>query len=256
MFDYFTRTYNIYLKHWDLPLIESTRGGLFPMELAHLVSMQKYMHKLSPDQVRISSLTRTFAHAFQTSAMIKFAVTRPPQRLQSIAQGVKMLDWSNDRYLKHFGITVDPNLTVTKAKLLQNPEIMFAANQKLNPSTSGRWDLRGKKFLTPNTSPLKTWGVCVVGGCCQLPNVQNFFKLFVSTYIGHGGRVERKEPFIHMMAAGDKDLGQAVADVRQKVGNLGMSYIFVGRWSWLIFHRSLRTTNHLLRSGHEGQLSV
>ena len=44
--------------------------------------------------------------------MIKFAVTRPKDRLESINHGVGMLNWSQDPYLQHFGIKIDPNLTL------------------------------------------------------------------------------------------------------------------------------------------------
>ena len=64
---------------------------------------------------------------------------------------------------------------------------------KLNPGTSGRWDLHGKKFLFCYPEPLKSWGVVIAGGYA----VCNFLNLFIQTYIGHGGRVESKNPVIH-----------------------------------------------------------
>lgn len=44
--------------------------------------------------------------------MIKFAVTRPKQRIESIQHGVGMLQWHEDPYLGYFGMKVDPNMTV------------------------------------------------------------------------------------------------------------------------------------------------
>jgi eukaryotic translation initiation factor 2C len=44
--------------------------------------------------------------------MIKFAVTRPKQRIESIQHGVGMLKWAQDPYLGYFGMKVDPNMTV------------------------------------------------------------------------------------------------------------------------------------------------
>ncbi len=43
--------------------------------------------------------------------MIKFAVTRPKQRIESIQHGIGMLKWDQDPYLTHFGIKIDKNLT-------------------------------------------------------------------------------------------------------------------------------------------------
>jgi hypothetical protein len=44
--------------------------------------------------------------------MIKFAVSRPKERLKSIAHGIGMLKWHEDPYLSHYGVRIDPNLTV------------------------------------------------------------------------------------------------------------------------------------------------
>ena len=42
------------------------------------------------------------------------------------------------------------------------PTIQFDGS-KATPGTLGRWDLKGpKKFLLPNTTPLESWGVCVL----------------------------------------------------------------------------------------------
>lgn len=44
--------------------------------------------------------------------MIKFAVTRPKQRIESINHGVGMLKWTEDPYMKHFGMSIDPQMTL------------------------------------------------------------------------------------------------------------------------------------------------
>jgi len=70
--------------------------------------------------------------------------------------------WHEDRYLGHFGIKIDPNMTMTNTGILQKPEIQFD-KAKLNPGTSGRWDLRGKKFLFGNPEPQYCSNVCIKG---------------------------------------------------------------------------------------------
>ncbi|KAG9232999.1 Piwi domain-containing protein [Amylocarpus encephaloides] len=213
VYDYFKRKYGVDLKHWQLPLINTERDGVFPMEACRLEPYQKFQYKLSPDQ---------------TASMIKFAVTRPPQRLQGIDQGIKMLNWPQDPYLKHFGIKIDPNMTVTNARVLQNPEVQYK-NTKINPGTSGKWDLRGKKLWLPNPEPLKSWGFLVINSCIDESSLQNFISVFVQTYIGHGGNVTNKRPTIHSAARGE-DVAQAALAARQKAGNQAQaipSIIFV-----------------------------
>ena len=51
VFNYFKEQYNITLEYWYLPLIVTTRDGMFPMEVCELLPNQKYQYKLSPDQV-------------------------------------------------------------------------------------------------------------------------------------------------------------------------------------------------------------
>lgn len=51
VFDYFQRTYNMRIEHWQLPLVNTERGGMFPMECCTVQAHQRYMFKMSPDQV-------------------------------------------------------------------------------------------------------------------------------------------------------------------------------------------------------------
>ncbi|RKF63291.1 Protein argonaute [Erysiphe neolycopersici] len=204
VYDYFKKTYNINIQFWDFPLVITTRDGMFPMELCIIAPGQRYNFKLSPDQ---------------TSEMIKFAVTRPKERIDSIQHGINMLRWDQDQYLKHFGIKIDPNLTQTQARLLPAPEVSFFGGAKISPGTAGRWDLRGKKFYLPNPEPLKSWGVCILGGCCPEPTARNFINRLVQIYSDHGGRIENRNPPIYVQSRAEP-LPEAVANARNIVGNL------------------------------------
>ncbi|CAG8972388.1 hypothetical protein HYALB_00007141 [Hymenoscyphus albidus] len=202
VYDYFKEKYGFICNQPHLPLIETTRDGFIPMEACLLLGFQKYQYKLDPTQ---------------TAAMIKFAVTRPKQRLDSIMSGVNMLNWGTDRYHKAFGLEIDRNFTVTNAKLLQNPEIQFKGS-KHNPGTSGRWDLRGKKLWIPNQQPLKSWGCLVLDGCMDEASCKNFMNVFMQTYIGHGGIVANKNPSIVVSPRG-ADVYASAIRFRNTVGN-------------------------------------
>jgi eukaryotic translation initiation factor 2C len=149
--------------------------------------------------------------------MIKFAVTRPKERLVSIKNGINMLKWHQDPFLKHYGVQIDPNMTQTKALVLPPPEVQYD-KAKATPGYSGRWDLRGKKFLFPNTEPLKSWGVVVVGACLQESDVRNFMNLFIQIYTGHGGKIENKNPTIYI-GQRNQDLGELVVAARKATGD-------------------------------------
>ncbi|KAI1075981.1 Piwi-domain-containing protein [Whalleya microplaca] len=175
-----------YLDYWGirlnwplLPMLETTKGYYFPMELCYVEDLHRYKHKLGPAQ---------------TSAMIKEAVGRPAKRKADIMDGVKdVLNWPGDPNLKEFGISVSQNMVISNARLLQNPEVGFR-NQKINPGVSGRWDLIGKKFYSPNEKPLRSWAFVNVGGGCSDADVESFAYQFVKSYRAHGAIIERNQP--------------------------------------------------------------
>lgn len=196
--DYFFKQYGIRLMHWEWPLIETTRDGVFPMEVVIMKPWQKYNYKLDAEQ---------------TSAMIKFAVTRPPVRQNAIMQNVKSLRWVDDPYLKEFGVKINPQMQPTPARVLQNPVVQFG-RKTTDPKTAGRWDLRDQVFAEPNPRPLKSWSIVVVDRCVDAATASRFGAAFADVYRKHGGKVETMQPqvFPLMMQASD-----ATADDLQKL---------------------------------------
>ncbi|TKA22357.1 hypothetical protein B0A50_08176 [Salinomyces thailandicus] len=199
LYQYFQHQHGIALNYPGLPLVQTTkklRDGskvILPMELLQADSQQRYPFKLDERQ---------------TSNMIKFAVTPPKERFEAIQNGLKMLNWPQDPVLRHFGIKVSINRTTVDSRVIAAPIVQFGQGDA-KPGTSGRWDLKGKKFLTPNPLPLKSWGVCVVpgrrGGKPDKSVVTGFIKEFIKGYINHGGKVENKDPSF-TLASGD-DIG-------------------------------------------------
>lgn len=175
---YFMEKYGIRLVHWELPVIESTRAGFFPIECVVLKRFQRYNYKLEPDQ---------------TARMIKFAVTRPSQRSQAIMESVRALKWVEDPYLKEFGIKIKPQMETVGARIITNPKVQFA-KKVTDPGTRGRWDLRGQVFTGRNTRSLKAWAVVVVNGCVDQPTTKRFATTFITSYKGLGGMIEKSEP--------------------------------------------------------------
>lgn len=52
--DFFRKKYKLFLKYPKMPLIETSRSGVYPIEVCHLLPFQRYNFKLDPDQVRVS----------------------------------------------------------------------------------------------------------------------------------------------------------------------------------------------------------
>jgi eukaryotic translation initiation factor 2C len=115
IYDHWVQKYGR-LGYPDLPLIETERAGIFPMEVCKLIKFQRYAYKLDPDQ---------------TSAMIKIAVSRPKQRKLEINHGVSQLKWDQDPYFRAYGVKIQNTMVISKARLLQNPEVHFGSGAKL-----------------------------------------------------------------------------------------------------------------------------
>jgi eukaryotic translation initiation factor 2C len=204
IYDYFRQTYNVTLQFPMLPLVEMTKKGvLYPMEFLHLVENQRYAKKL--DEI-------------QTANMIKFAVAPPKDREKAINEGKGWLNWAGDPIASSFGLKIDPNMTKTNARLLPAPGVRFG-NKVEQPGTKGRWDLRGKKFLTTNPNELVAWGIGVFKNGRINPDkgaIDNFVAGFSRAYRDHGGRVSNQPPNIMILP---NDPGQAVELLHQSTGN-------------------------------------
>ncbi|KAI9847274.1 MAG: hypothetical protein M1837_002860 [Sclerophora amabilis] len=230
MFDYFWKRYNIRLEWPDLPVVQTTKKGVvLPMEVMTVQENQRYPFKLNAEQ---------------TSKMIKFAVTKPQKRLEDIEFGRRLLDWEGDQFLKGYGMGIAPQMLETKARVLSPPVIQFAGSTA-TPGTSGRWDLKGKKFLGGNTKPLRSWGVCIFKTSSKIhktvpkPVVENFIREFIKVYQGHGGVVQTKDPPI---IEGPVDAAEGVNDLFQHVGNK-----YQERPQIMLFVLPDRTSFHYLR---------
>lgn len=207
VYDYFAKEFNLRLQFPDLPLCKMTRGKntLLPMEVLKIEQNQRYNFKMDEKQ---------------TSNMIKFAVDYPPKRWEAIQHGLKMLNHPGDPVLKTFGLKVNTNMTIVDGRLIPAPKVQFGMGEA-KPGTSGRWDLKRKKFLTTNTQPLKSWAWCVIpgrrGGKPDRSDVEKFIVEFCKVYQNHGGKIENKQPAF-AMAAGD-DVGSWVTSTWNSAGN-------------------------------------
>ena len=181
--DYFLKHYNHRVSKTFLPVVEAQNGALYPMDCCYIPKGQRYPFKLNESQ---------------TSEMIKFAATAPPQRRKGLEFGLTALNWANDPMLKHYKMRINRNFTVTKAKLLPPPSVEFWGKKLENPGTNGRWRIDKKQFIEPNKKTLKNWGVVILNkiGRDKIDKigVMTFLKTFIQEYKGYGGRVENSAP--------------------------------------------------------------
>jgi eukaryotic translation initiation factor 2C len=207
---FFKTTHNIRLQYPLWPVVQMTKKAILPLELLKIKENQRYTFKLDETQ---------------TSQMIKKAVTPPRERWNAISNGVTMLNWNADPFLRNYGMSIEDKPVVTKARLLTNPKLQFGgtgAASQADPRTSGRWDLKGKKFASiPPANVFTTWGVCVVPANFQVdkPAIERFVKAFTQTYTTHGASLPpaMQNPAIYYPT--NKDPGSFAQEAFTAAGN-------------------------------------
>jgi eukaryotic translation initiation factor 2C len=132
---YFKKRYNVTCMA-GVPVVRMTKKirkepVYMPMDVLKIDANQRYNTKLSD---------------VQTSNMIKFAVTLPKERWAAVQQGVRLLNWANDPYLRHYGLQVSANPAKVQARVLPSPTVHFGAGSKeatIKPQDmiQGRWRL-------------------------------------------------------------------------------------------------------------------
>lgn len=189
--EYFKKAHNILLRYPAWPVVQMTKkNSILPLELLKIKENTRYTFKLND---------------IQTAAMIKRAVTYPRERWASISNGVNMLNWGQDLFLHNYGMQIQNKPIETKARLLPNPKLQFGgtgAGAQADPRTTGRWDLKSKKFASvPPANVFTTWGVCVVPSRtpANKPVVEQFVRAFIQAYAGHGAALPpaMQNPAIH-----------------------------------------------------------
>ncbi|KAF2031818.1 Piwi-domain-containing protein [Setomelanomma holmii] len=202
---YFKKTYGINCMP-GIPVVRMTKKirkepVYMPLDVLKIDANQRYNTKLSDTQ---------------TSNMIKFAVTLPKERWAAVQHGVGLLNWKADPYLKHYGLTVNPNAAKVKARVLPSPAVHFGAGSK-------EAQLKPQDMIAGDR-PIKAWGVCCIQGRGAPPPqaVEGFIQKFVQIYESHGGLVAAhpqhgKKPW---MGAGNlADGGEMVAKAWNQTGN-------------------------------------
>ncbi|OLN96063.1 Protein argonaute [Colletotrichum chlorophyti] len=198
--EYFQKTYGYKVMAGNWPLVETAKSGFFPMEVCVVKSMQRYPFKLDPDE---------------TSMMIKAAVTRPNQRKADILDAKNQLAWKDDPYLRQYGVVFEDQMAKTQGSVLEPPKIQYA-NNLTSPMFSGRWDLRGKKFLVGNRQPLRSWGILILENATKKEEAAAFAQMFKQTYTGHGGKVEKDAIVIDTERA-NNNVAEAIASAYARI---------------------------------------
>ncbi|CCA66578.1 related to argonaute-like protein-Laccaria bicolor [Serendipita indica DSM 11827] len=145
--DYFRITYRRELRYPDLLCVEVGSGALLPLEVCEVLPGQIMRKQVPPDK---------------TSSVLEFATKKPEARLESIVNGLKVLEYDQSEYLRSFGLTVDTNGPVKiKGRILPAPTMLYgqgSRQQNVNPR-NGEWNMIDKKLYRP--ASINRWIVII-----------------------------------------------------------------------------------------------
>ncbi|KAJ3089546.1 eukaryotic translation initiation factor 2C, 2 [Quaeritorhiza haematococci] len=144
--DYFTSHYRA-LQKPNLPLLvvgDPSKGQFMPMEVCQVVPGQRHTRKLNERQ---------------TADMIRFTCQPPSSRASKIGQGITLLDYGDNKYMKEFDLEVGTDLCLIPARQLKAPRLYFGreGQTKMEDPRDGTWTYRDRKLA--QAVPLSNWAV-------------------------------------------------------------------------------------------------
>ncbi|GJJ69239.1 eukaryotic translation initiation factor 2C [Entomortierella parvispora] len=202
---YFKTVYNVALTFPGLPCVIVGRTAMLPLEVCEVVQGQRYHKKLDEKQ---------------TADMIKFTCQPPAVRANNIRDGLRILNYDRNDFLKDFGLKVSSEMATIQARILPVPTINYnpaSRDPNIRPQF-GAWNLIGKKVL--RGAKLSSWGVIVFGTEQYVPKAQitAFVRELVVTCNDTGMNIVNKTPPI-MYCNPHGDIEAALKDIWTRAGN-------------------------------------
>ncbi|CAG8457935.1 8826_t:CDS:2 [Funneliformis mosseae] len=196
---YFQKTYKRPLQFPFLPCVVVRKDTSLPIEVCEVVKQEKR----------------------QTADMIKFTCQQPHVRANKIMQGLDILNYRENEYMRQFGLQVSEEMAVVPARVLPAPKIQYHPSSRDAAFTpkDGSWNLRDKKVATGAT--LGSWA-CVVFGNFEMQAVQHFIRELVNTCQDTGMNIPNKNPPI-VQGNPQGNIEQMLRQAWVKAGNMSKS---------------------------------
>ncbi|CAG8573865.1 2123_t:CDS:2 [Funneliformis mosseae] len=150
--------------------VNDLKGGIHDRDRLNLKKALKYL------KIRVTHCDdeQHYIRKFnerQTADMTKFSCLPPHIGANKIKQGLDILDYRQNEYMKQFDLIVSEEMAVVSARILPAPTILFQPSSRtaVFVPEKGTWNLRDKKVATGAT--LGSWS-CVVFGNFETQAVQ------------------------------------------------------------------------------------
>ncbi|XP_047326171.1 protein argonaute MEL1-like [Impatiens glandulifera] len=192
---YFQQRYNFKVKYPSLPAIQSgsdSKPIYLPMEVCKIVEGQRYLKKLNEKQV---------------SNLLKATCQRPKMREQSIRKMVAGNNYSIDKFVNEFGLSINPEPTTVEARVIPPPMLKYNGSQEA--PRVGQWNMMNKRMY--NGATIDYW-TCVNFSRLQHDQVGNFCWELVQMCKSKGLNI-KEEPLIPFYASPSNRIGNALATI-------------------------------------------
>ncbi|RCI01857.1 eukaryotic translation initiation factor 2C, 3 [Rhizopus stolonifer] len=201
--NYFAKQYNKRLNFPFLPCVVVKKNVFLPMEVCEVLPGQRHMKKLNEKQ---------------TAEMIKFTCQKPNVRANKINQGMNLLQYRENPYLKQFQMQVKPEMAVIKARVLPTPKVSYHATSQdaIFAPQGGAWNLRGKRVAQGAT--LGAWAVVNFAGSVPGPAIQRFIREICQTFSDTGMNIVSRTPPV-LSADPQGSIDRSLKEAWLKAGN-------------------------------------
>ncbi|CAB4400131.1 unnamed protein product [Rhizophagus irregularis] len=178
---YFQNQFNKRLIYPFLPCVVVRKTVYLPLEVCDVILQQRYIRKLDKNL---------------TDEMMKFTRQNPNVRANKIHDGLNILNYKGNEYLKQFGMEVSKDMAVVNARILPTPTIQYhqsSREHRVQPN-GGAWNLRDKKVA--NGATLSSWSVMVFSNYKHLPDqaIKFFVRELVNTCQDTGMNILDRDP--------------------------------------------------------------
>ncbi|XP_016487831.1 protein argonaute 4A-like [Nicotiana tabacum] len=154
VYEYFTYHRHIPLNYsGDFPCInvgKPKHPTFIPLELCHLVSLQRYTKALSN---------------LQRASLVEKSRQKPQERMRTLSDALKTSNYKADPLLGSAGISISDQFTQVEGRILPTPKLKVGRDQDLFPR-NGRWNFNQKQLVEP--SKLERWAVVNFSARCDV----------------------------------------------------------------------------------------
>ncbi|XBJ16573.1 hypothetical protein VPH35_008173 [Triticum aestivum] len=153
--EYF-KSKQVFLEKPYLPCLDVGKPecpNYLPVELANLISLQRYRNALSSQQRAI---------------LVEKSRQKPQDRIRVITDAVKSSQYNDDPFFSSGGIEIENKLMPVDGRVLSAPTLLVGNSEECIP-TRGSWNYNNKKLFEP--VKIERWAIVNFSASCDMSRI-------------------------------------------------------------------------------------